>query len=296
MIALWGHIVGSVLLRLLPRTWAYRLADVLLPLALALFPGQVQRGTRNLRRVLGPSVPEWEVRRRSSAIFRNHARYLIDLLWITNTTHADRERVVRIDGWDHIIDALERGRGLLLVTGHLGNWDLPTAVLAGRGYPVNVVVETLEPPAWNRRVQAIRERIGLQAIPMETGVRDLYAALRRNEVVAIVFDRPLSEGGVPVQFFGAPTRVPEGVARLALRTGAAVVGAVGVRRGTRFVAEVSPPFEFTRSGDRERDVKVLTQQIVDWLEGRVRQYPDQWFMFRDFWPASESGRVPAHCD
>ena len=102
--------------------------------------------------------------------------------------------------------------------------------------------------------------------------------------VAVVFDRPLATGGVPVSFFGAQTRVPDGVARLALRTGASVVGAVGIRRGDRVIAAVSPPFELERSGDRQHDVQALTQAIVTWLEGHVRQRPSQWFMFREFWP------------
>jgi KDO2-lipid IV(A) lauroyltransferase len=162
-------------------------------------------------------------------------------------------------------------------------------VLAGRGYPVNVIVETLEPPAWNERVQAIRERIGLRAIPMETGARELYAALGRNETVAVVFDRPMERGGVPVRYFGAEARVPEGVARLALRTGAAVVGAVGVRRGDTIVAQVSPPFDVRVTGDRQRDVQALTQSMMCWLEGHVRQHPSQWFMFRDFWASQPDG-------
>ena len=286
MIALWGHVIGSAIIHWLPRRVWYRVADLLLPLVLAGWPGQVRRAARNMRRVLGPGVSEREVRRRTSLAFRNYAHYLVDLLWLARSSHADREAITTIVGFEHIVGALDRGRGVLLVTGHLGNWDLPAAVMAGRGYPVNVIVETLEPPAWNERVQAIRERIGLQAIPMETGARDLYAALRRNETVAVVFDRPLERGGVAVTFFGAETRVPEGVARLALRTGAAVVGAVGIRRGDSIVAQVSPPFDITATGDRQRDVQALTQTMVTWLEGCVRQYPSQWFMFRDFWPGS----------
>jgi KDO2-lipid IV(A) lauroyltransferase len=287
VIALWGHIIGSAIIRWLPRTWWYRIADVLVPLALLGWPGHVGRATQNLRRVLGPGEPEHEVQQRSRAIFRNYAHYMIDLLWLPDASVEERERAVTILGWDHIPAALERGRGLLLVTGHLGNWDLPAAVMAGRGIPTNVIVETLEPPAWNERVQAIRERAGLRAIPMETGVREIYAALRRNEVVAVVFDRPLTEGGVEVEFFGERTRVPEGVARIALRTGASIIGAVGIRRGNRFLAQVAPPVEYASTGDRERDAAAITQQIMDWFEGHVRQYPDQWYMFRSFWPPSE---------
>jgi KDO2-lipid IV(A) lauroyltransferase len=289
MIALWGHIVGSAIVRWLPRRAWYGIADLLLPIALLGWPGQVRRASVNMRRILGPGVPEREVERQTWLAFRNYARYMIDLLWLSESTVEEREAICTVRGWDHVVGALERGKGLLIVTGHLGNWDLPAAILAGRGYPTNVIVETLEPPAWNDRVQAIRQRIGLRAIPMERGGRELYAALKRNETVAVVFDRPLTTGGVPVTYFGAETRVPDGVARLALRTGASVIGAVGVRRGDRVIAEVSPPFEIERTGDRQRDVLALTQTIVSWLEGHVRQRPSQWFMFRDFWPTRRDG-------
>jgi KDO2-lipid IV(A) lauroyltransferase len=289
MIALWGHIVGSAIVRWLPRWAWYRVADLLLPLALLGWPGQVSRASVNMRRILGPGASEREVQRRTRLAFRSYARYMVDLLWLSGSSRDDRESIVTVVGWDHVTNALDRGKGLLIVTGHFGNWDLPAAILAGRGFPVNVIVETLEPPAWNARVQAIRERIGLRAIPMETGGRELFAALKRNESVAVVFDRPLVGGGVEVTYFGAKTRVPEGVARLALRSGATVIGAVGIRRGDRIVAEVSPPFTVEQSGDRNRDAQALTQQMVSWLEGHVRQRPSQWFMFRDFWPAS-SGR------
>ena len=284
MIALWGHIIGSAVVRWLPRTVWYRIADLLLPLALLGWPGQVERAGINMRRILGPGASEHEVRRRTMHAFRNYARYMIDLLWVSSSTQDEREAGGTILGWNHLMEALGRGKGLLIVTGHLGNWDLPAAIMAGRGFPVNVIVETLEPPAWNERVQAIRERIGLRAISMETGIRDVYAALARNETVAVVFDRPLAEGGVPVTFFDAATRIPEGVARIALWTGAAVVGAIGVRRGDRIEALVSPPFEVERTGDRRHDTARLTQSMVTWFEGHVRQRPSQWFMFRDFWP------------
>ena len=133
MIALWGHIIGSAIVRLLPRTAWYRIADLLLPLALLGWPGQVARASVNMRRILGPGVPEREVRRRTVLAFRNYARYMVDLIWVSDSTRDERESVVSIVGWHHIVEALDRGKGMLLVTGHLGNWDLPAAVLGGRG-------------------------------------------------------------------------------------------------------------------------------------------------------------------
>ena len=284
MIALWAHIIGSALFRVVPRRAGYLLADLLGPLVARAWGGQYARATANMRTVLGPGAPSAIVHRRVRQVFRNYARYLIDVLCLPSMGRPELERSVDVVGWEHIPNALARGKGILLVTGHVGNWDVPAALLAARGFPVNVIVERLEPPAWNDRVQATRERAGLRAIPMETGAREMFASLRRNEVLALLIDRPLAEGGAPVRFFGRQTRVPDGVARLALRTGAMVVGAVGLRRGDRFVAVVSPPIVFEPTGDRERDVQALTQLVTDWLERQIRQHPSQWYMFRDMWP------------
>ena len=286
MIALWAHVVGSAIFRVMPRRVGYVLAALLSPPIARAWGGQYARATANMRAVLGPAAPPAEVRRRVRQVFRNYARYTVDVLCLPNMGRRELERTIDVIGWEHLLRARERGKGILLVTGHIGNWEVPAALLAARGFPVNVIVEQLEPPAWNDRVQAIRERAGLRAVPMETGAREMFACLRRNEVLALLMDRPLSAGGVPVRFFGRDTRVPEGVARLALRTGASVIGAVGLRRGGRFLAVVSPPLAFEPTGDRERDVQALTQLVVDWLERQVRQHPSQWYMFRDMWPTS----------
>jgi KDO2-lipid IV(A) lauroyltransferase len=157
-------------------------------------------------------------------------------------------------------------------------------LLAAKGYPVNVIVETLQPPRWNALVQKIRELTGMRAIPTENGVRQMLRALRQNEILAILIDRPLSGQGVPVQFFDAMTRVPGGAATLALRSGASVVAAVTLRTETGYVAHVSPLLEVPASGDQDRDVQLITQHAISWLEALIREHPDQWYMFRNMWP------------
>lgn len=288
MIALWAHVVGSAIFRIVPRRAGYLLADLLGPLVARAWGGQFAHAAANMRTILGPGTPSAEVERRVREVFRNYGRYLIDVLCLPSMDRADLERTVDVVGWEHLPNTLARGNGLILVSGHIGNWDVPAALLAARGYPVNAIVERLEPPAWNERVQAIRGRSGIRPISMETGAREMFACLKRNEILALVIDRPLCVGGVPVRFFGRETRVPEGAARIALRTGASIVVAVGLRRGSRFVTIVDPPIAFEPSGDRERDVRALTQRVVDHLERHIRQHPGQWYMFRDMWPGDRS--------
>ena len=280
----WIHLIGSFLVRLIPARPAYGVVGVMAPLVSPFWRRQYRHALRNMERVLGPAPDPAEVRRQVRNVFRNYARYMVDLLRLPFTAREEVERRFEAHGLQHIEQALTRGSGLVLVTAHIGNWDMAGAFLAGRGYPVNVIVETLQPPGWNELVQRLRELTGMRAIPLESGVRQMLRALRQNEILAVLIDRPLEGEGVPVRFFGAETRVPAGAATLAVRAGASVVVAATLRYGDRFEAHVSPPIEFEPSGDPADDVAAITQRVMTWLEGLIRRYPDQWFMFRNMWP------------
>jgi len=117
----------------------------------------------------------------------------------------------------------------------------------------------------------------------------MLSALRKHEGLAVLVDRPLANEGVPVTFFGRTTRVPGGAATLALRTGSPVVPAALVRNpgGNGYLAHIGPPI--VGQGD-DGDVEMVMQRIMSWLEGIIRRYPDQWFMFRQMWPGSEQPR------
>ncbi len=280
----WAHIVGSFLLKFVPPQVGYQLANLFGPLIGWCWPRHYRRARHNMAQILGPAADPREISRRVRDVFRNYGKYMIDLLWLPRAEPRELEGNFQIVGLQHIDEAMRRGNGLVLITAHMGNWDVAGAVLAAKGYPVNVIVETLEPRRWNERVQEIRERVGMNAIPLEHGARDMFNALRSNQILGVLIDRPLDRDGVAVRFFDAVTRVPEGAARLALRTGAGVVAAGIVRQGRSFVAHVSPLIEVDPSGDRVRDAQELTQRAMDWLEDVIRQHPDQWFMFRDMWP------------
>lgn len=284
----WVHLICSALLRFVPVRIAYAVVDLFAPILSPFWGHQYRWAVANMRRILGPRPDPLEVRRHVRAVFRNYAKYMVELLRLPHTTPEEVERRFSVHGIEHIERGLEDGRGVVLVLAHMGNWDMAGVLLASRGFPVNVIHDTLRPKRWNDRVQAIRGAIGLRLIPVETGVRDMLRALRRNEILAILIDRPMEREGVPVQFFGADTRVPGGAATLALRAGAPVVCAAITRRGDRFEAQVSPPIDLRPSGDSQRDVRDLTQQIMSWLEARIRSNPDQWYMFRNMWPDGSS--------
>jgi KDO2-lipid IV(A) lauroyltransferase len=280
----WVHVISSWLVRIVPPRLAYAIVSFFAPLFSLFWTRQYRDALANMERVLGPRPDPLEVRRQVRNVFRNYARYMLELLGLPRIRPSDVERKFEAYGLEHLEEGLRKGRGIVMVTAHIGNWDLAGAYLAARGYPINVIVETLKPRRWNDLVQKIRMLTGMRAIPLEDGVRQMLRALRQNEILAILIDRPLRAEGVPVRFFGADTRVPGGAARLALRSGAPVVAAAAVRRGNGFEAHVSPPIFVESSGDSERDVQAITQGAMNWLEALIRSHPDQWYMFRNMWP------------
>ena len=128
--------------------------------------------------------------------------------------------------------------------------------------------------------------MGLKVIPMEKAAGIIPQVLARNEILALLIDQPLTKGGGLVRYFGHLVRLPGGIAALALRSGARVVPGAAVRLpGDTFLGIVDSPIPFEPSGRFREDVQALTQRIVSSLENVVRQYPDQWFMFRQMWVA-----------
>jgi lauroyl/myristoyl acyltransferase len=279
----WVHVSGTFLMGFIPVSVAYRVVAWLTPVFLQLFArGYLRRATDNMRQVLGPQSDPREAARLTRAAFANYARYMIDLVRLPHLETTDFVHNVRVEGWEHVDAAYRVGKGVVFATGHIGNWDMAGAAFAARGRPVSALVETLKPARWNERVQRTRTAAGVKAIPIENGPREMLAALRKQEGLAVLVDRPLVEDGVAVTFFGRTTRVPGGAATLALRTGSPVVPAALVRdpRGNGYVAHIGPPIV----GERGDDASLMMQRIMSWLEGIIRRYPDQWFMFRHMWP------------
>ncbi len=229
--------------------------------------------------------------------FENYAKYVVDFMRYPNAASVDIGHRVEFHDWDQLDTLLRSSRGKIFVLMHFGNWDIGAAVLALRGYPVNIIAET-QPGRLNEALVAARTVRGVRLLPMERAAAGIVRAMRRHETLAILLDRPLGNGGVEVQFFGDTVRVPEGPARIALRTGAKVVVAAVHRVSPgddRVQALVDFSIETVVTGDTDHDVHRLTQQIMASHEQIIRDHPDQWYMFRRMWPepVSVNQHVPA---
>jgi KDO2-lipid IV(A) lauroyltransferase len=286
----WMHVAATFLMRYVPVDIAHALVGWLTPVALVFAPQHVRHAMANMRQVLGPSADPGQVRRLTLAAFKNYARYMVDLMRLASVEPRDLVKDVVLDGWEHVERAYTHGRGVVVVGGHVGSWDLGAAVWVSLGLGVSTLAERLEPPEWNARVQRIRERIGMKAILVDDSPRKMLEPLRQGQALAVLVDRPLSgDRGIPVTFFGRTAYVPAGAATLALRAGAAILPAAIVRRPHErgYVAHFGEPLLATPGRHHSpEEVQATMQRIMTWLEGIVRRYPDQWYMFRPMWTSS----------
>ena len=270
----------------LPLRFSYKVAAVVGDLVYVFWPRGRSNVIDNLRHVLGPEATDKEIRDTARRSFRNYLRLLVDFARGSKMDAATTEARLKGTGWENLDEAFRHGKGVLLVGTHLGSWEVAGVALASRGYRVSAVSETLGNERINRLATRSRAARGIELIPMEYALKRAYRALRRNEAVGLVTDRPLpQEEGTPVEFFGQRIAWPSGPAILALRTGARIVTGYLVRsEDDGYVGEILPPIEVESTGDHDADVQRVTQEVVRIQEDLIRRYPDQWFMFRRMWP------------
>jgi lauroyl/myristoyl acyltransferase len=283
----WGFRAALWLTARVPRWLGYRVAALGGELYFWLNPAHSHKAVENYAIVLADDTSAARVRLMARRSFRNYAKSLFDFFRQASVDPDLYEADAVITGFDHLDNALAQGRGVIVVTPHFGNWDLAGGLVAARGYPFAALADTFSPPEVDELVRGMRARLGLGSIPLGSGtLRRTLAMLRRNQMVAFLCDGPQREGGVEVTFFGQRAWLPGGPARFALRSGAPMLfGYVGRRPGDRtFFGGFSPLDAYTPTGDEATDVRGLTQEWVARLEDLLRQYPDQWYMFRRMWP------------
>jgi KDO2-lipid IV(A) lauroyltransferase len=200
-------------------------------------------------------------------------------------------------------EALSHGRGVMLVTGHYGNWEIAAATVASRGVPIAAIVRRQGNRLVDERLNGLRKRLGVEVITQREAPSRVPRLLRKNAVIGIVGDQDARRAGVFVPFFGRPASTHRGPALFALKLGAPVFSAVARRlpgAGVRY--EVSGhAVPVVRTGDLEADVTALTAALAAELEAEIRKAPEQYFWFHRRWkssPASEpssseTGTVPA---
>jgi KDO2-lipid IV(A) lauroyltransferase len=239
--------------------------------------------TDNLKAIFpGKSGPE--IAKIRQQVFRNFAKYLVDFFRFEKIDSRYIERYVRIKNIHHLDEALKNGKGAIVLTAHLGNWELGGVVVSLLGYPFYAVAL----PHKDRRVNEFfnyqRESKNLHVLPLGRAVRACLRLLKENKLVVLVGDRDFTEKGVVGEFFGRQAIFPEGPAAFALQTQAPIIPGFMLRNSDdTFTLQFEKPLTFKTTGEKEKDMREVIKEYTGIFEDYIRRYPDQWFMFRRFW-------------
>jgi len=198
-----------------------------------------------------------------------------------------------VHGWDLVEQKLALGKGLIVVTGHLGNWELGGAYIAARGLPIDAVARHMANPLFDRYLTGTRQRIGMTVVHDEDAVRRVPRGLRAGRVVAFLFDQgAVGLASTWVPFFGRFAKTPRGPAVFALRLGTPVMFGVALRRPSGRYQLSFEPIDVTDTGDREADVDRIVADYTQVLERWIRRAPEQYLWHHRRWKHQRPGTPP----
>lgn len=240
----------------------------------------------NLRLAFGGEKSEAELAGIAKACYRHLGLCLTEFVRLPAMGAEDIRQMAELRGREHIEAALERGRGAILLTGHVGNWEMAGSRIAAEGYPVNVIARAQRDTEITECVRRTREAMGMRVLHRRAAVRGSLRALRDNELLGILLDQNAGDDGVFVDFFGHLASTAPGAAAFALKTGAPVLPTFGFRKpdGTHTI-EVGEPVPLVNTGDRDRDIYENTARYTQIIEERIRARPEQWFWLHKRWKA-----------
>lgn len=276
------RIAGATIGRL--PVWAgYLIARVVADCVYLFFPKTREAVRANMKHVLGPEMDDSVLRRTVHNVLRNAAKNYFDLISMPRMNLHTIENLMNVNGLDNLQKALAKGRGVILVTAHLGSFDIALQLLATYAIKVTVLVETLEPPILFEHVTALRERNGLRCVPVQLGVLlDVMQSLKRGEVILLACDRDIGKEGPMLMFFGAETTMPVGAARIAQRTGAAIIPVFNLRRDDgRYDVFFEPEIDIVKGG--KAFIEENQRKITEVMERFISMCPDQWVVLDSVW-------------
>ncbi len=220
----------------------------------------------------------------AKACFKNIGKTLVEFMRFPRLNSKQIDQYVRFEGIQHVHDALSKGNGAIILTGHFGNWELLAASISNTIAPLFPIVRELRSPRLNVIVSGYREKAGYSTIDRDTGIRQALRCLKRNELLGIVADVDTTVNGVFVNFFGRPAYTPYSPVAFALKTGAAILPSFIIRQpdGTH-QAIIEKPLELKRCNDKEKELVKNTQIFTEIIESYIRKHPEQWIWMHKRW-------------
>jgi Kdo2-lipid IVA lauroyltransferase/acyltransferase len=254
-----------------------------------------------LRRVgmrnLAMALPEWNRRERARilrGVFTSLGRQLAEVCLFPKYTRENVSKVVVYDGFENFERAFAGGKGVLFLTAHLGGWEISSFAHSLYGHPLHIVMRSLDNSYLDGLMRRYRTMHGNTTVDKDDFVRGLLSAMKAGETVGILMDTNMTPPqGVFVNFFGIPACTASGLARIALRTDAAVVPAFTIWDSVlrKYRLRFDPAVKLVRTGNDEEDVVANTALFTKIIEDYVRRYPDQWLWVHRRWKTRPEGEA-----
>ncbi len=242
-------------------------------------------GLSNLQLAFGKEKTQQELRTILCSSYRQLGSSLLEFASMPRLTREVIDQRVRIEGLERLEEAKRSGRGVLLLTGHFGNWELYAHTLALHGYPLHVIGRRANVGLLNDLIVRFRESHGNRVILRTHAMRKILTVLKQGEILAVLCDqRGSTSRGIFVDFFGHPAPTGPDVARIILKTGAVPLPAFGFRQPDRtHIIIIGDPIPVIRTADPDSDTHGLTCRYMEVLEKFIREHPDQWLWMHRRW-------------
>ncbi len=270
--------------RLIPRRRAFQVFEKLGAFAFWVAADVREKMIRHLTFAFGREKTDGEIRILARQSLIDLARNAVDAVRLPVYTLRDLEKFVSAEGLENLEKALARKKGAILVTGHIGSWEVLAAFVAMRGFPLYVVGARLYDPRLDRLLLKMRASGRYRNIPRGGSTQKLLKILRRGNVLGILIDQDTRVAGAFVPFFGKLAYTPVGAAILSIKTGAALVPVyIHLDEKYRHTIHILPEFECELTGDTRADATRMTAELTQILESFIRQHPTQWVWMHERW-------------
>jgi len=257
-----------------------------LGIAISMMPmSRLRVSLENIQKSLGRSMTDSEALKLNRRVFKHFGQTLFELPHIFRIDHKNLDKYVVFEGAENLTQALAKGRGVFLLSAHLGNWEMITAAVSIRFGRLSAIASPQHSPSIERLIYNIRTRFGMEVIPKRNGMKKMISALKQNRIVGILLDlnAPWYQG-VFVDFLGIQSCTNKGLALMALKMDTPVIPGFSIRQEDGlYHIMLGEEVKLIRTGNRIVDVEENTALFTRIIETQIKKYPDQWLWLHRRW-------------
>jgi len=273
--------------RFLSWSWKLKLGVILGRMGFYLASRDRKRALESLKIAYSTDKTACELRGIGRRSFEHLGKSLVEFLSLSMLDRREKESLFSVEGEEHLLAARDQGKGVVVISGHLGNWEFIPAMLALKNYPIHVVTTPMLDDEMDQWVAHIRSCLLVRIVSSRGGMvsaRTAIDVLKRGEILGIMLDQDTNVKSVFVDFFGKKARTPVGAARLALRDGVVTLTCFITRLpDNHHHIVIGPPVRVMRTSDFQKDIETMTAALTARIESHIRRYPDQWVWIHRRW-------------